>query len=131
MQSYEFIHENVWGEGKYFSTFFKKFSGRDEKTADAGSVCGLWLVMSSFFEIELLRNFGLEGGSGFEEGDVVGGNNDGGILRDVASGFFSAELEGECAEATEINVFAVGERVLNDFHKLFYDVEDGGLVDSG
>ena len=46
---------------------------------------------------------------GLESGDFVFGDNNGGILGDIASGFFGAHLDNEAAEATQINVFATDQ----------------------
>ena len=42
-----------------------------------------------------------------------------------------ANLDDEAAEATEIDVFAMSQRILNDFHELFDSVEHIGAVDTG
>lgn len=44
-----------------------------------------------------------------ESGDFVLGDDDGGVLGDVAGCFFGAYFDDEATEAAEVHVFAVGE----------------------
>ena len=58
---------------------------------------------------------------GLESGDFVFGDNDGCVFGDVASGFFGANFDDEAAEAAQINVFAVGEGIFNNFHEFLWN----------
>ena len=58
-------------------------------------------------------------------------DGDGGILRDIAGSLGGTNLDDEAAEATEIDVFAMSQRIFNDFHELFDSVEHVGAVDTG
>ena len=73
----------------------------------------------------------LENGGGLEGRDIVGRNDDCGVLGDVACSLFSPLLDDEGAEATEINVFAMSEAVLDYSHELLYDFYCGRFVDAG
>lgn len=54
-------------------------------------------------------NFLHEDLGGLECGNLVLGNDDGGVLGDVAGCFFGAYFDDEATEAAEVHVFAVGE----------------------
>lgn len=69
--------------------------------------------------------------SGLEVRNVVLGNDQRGVLRDVASGLLSALLQDEATEATEVNIFLVGESALHLIHERFNYCECCGLVDAG
>ena len=78
-----------------------------------------------------LFDVGHEGFGRLEGGNVVLGNDDGGVFRDVACSLLSAFFENEAAKASQVNVFTVGERLFDRCHKSFYDSERGGFVDAG
>lgn len=69
--------------------------------------------------------------SGLEGGNVVLGDDNGGVLLDVASCLLGTLLDIEATETAEVNCFLVHERTLNGFHECFYSSEDSGGVDSG
>ncbi len=68
---------------------------------------------------------------GLECGDLVLGDYDGGVLRDIACGLGAAGLHDEAAEAAEINILAVCEGILNDFHELFDSLQNSCLLYAG
>ena len=57
---------------------------------------------------------------GLEGGQVVGFDNERCVLRDVASGLLCAVLDDEAAEATEVDVFAIGEAAADLLHECLY-----------
>lgn len=59
------------------------------------------------------------------------GDDDGGILRDVASGLLGANLDDEASESAQIDVLTMREGVLHGLHELLDGFEHIGLVDSG
>ena len=73
-----------------------------------------------FLKVFLFANLGNESLGWLESGDVVSGDDDGGVLRDVACGLLRAGLDGKATESTEINVLAVGQGVLYTLHEAFH-----------
>jgi len=69
----------------------------------------------------LLADLGDERLGGFERGNVVSRDDDGRIFRDVASGLLGTGLHREATEATKIDVFTVGQGILDAFHEAFND----------
>ncbi len=68
---------------------------------------------------------------GLEGGDVVLGDDDGGVLGYVAGCLLGAGLDDEAAEAAEEHGLAVGQGVLNDFHELLDGFQNSGSFDAG
>lgn len=56
---------------------------------------------------------------GFESRDIVGGDDNGGVLRNVPTGFFSPALNGEATKTPQVNVFTVYKRRFYNFHEGF------------
>lgn len=69
--------------------------------------------------------------SGLEGGNLMLGNNDSGVLRDVAGCLLAAGLDDEAAESAEIDVLSVSERIFYDFHELLNGAEDLSAVNTG
>ena len=67
--------------------------------------------------IELFLHLLHEHLSGLEGGNLVLGNDDSLVLRDVASGLLRTSLHDEATKATKIHVFTIGERILHDVHE--------------
>ena len=59
------------------------------------------------------------------------GNNNGGILGDVASCLFGTNLHDKAAEATEVYVLAMCKRILHDLHKLLDGIQYSALLNAG
>ena len=76
--------------------------------------------------VRQLFYLGCEALCGLESRNVVLGNGDGGVLRDVASYLLSALLYDEATKTTEVNVLAVLQRALNALHK---GLNDGHHLD--
>ena len=69
-------------------------------------VCGTdWRGRNLFCVLNLFH----EHLCGLERGDAVLGDDDGGVLRDVAGSFFRANFDDEATETTEVYVFTVGK----------------------
>jgi len=68
----------------------------------------------------LFAHFRDEGLGGLEGGHVVLRDHDGRVLGDVAGGLLGAFLNREAAKATEIDVLAAGQGVLDTFHEVFH-----------
>ena len=67
----------------------------------------------------------------FESWNVVLWDYDSGVFRDVASCFLRTGLDNEAPEAAKINVLALGQGILHDFHEPFYCNKDSGFVYAG
>ncbi len=67
---------------------------------------------------------------GLESGDAVLGDDDGGVLGDVAGGLFRAYFDDEAAKSSEVDVLAVGEGVFDYLHEFLDRVENIGFVDA-
>ena len=65
-----------------------------------------WLFRCGI-ESHLLGNFLLEAVGGFESRNVVGRDDECGVLADIAGGFLGTGLDDKRNEAAEINVFSV------------------------
>ena len=63
-----------------------------------------------------------------EGGNVVLGNDNGGILGNITSRLLCTLFQDEATETTEVNVFLIDERVLNRGHKGFYNYESGRFI---
>ena len=68
---------------------------------------------------------------GLESGDVVFGNGDRRVLRDVAGNLLGALLHDEAAETTEIHVIFLGERRLDALHESLDDSLHLHFLDAG
>ena len=68
---------------------------------------------------------------GLERRNIVCGDDDGGVLGDVTTSLLSTLFDNEATKATEVDVLAFGERLLNNIHKLFNGSLDGDLFDTG
>ena len=79
----------------------------------------------------LLLNLFHERLSGLERGNFVFGDDNSSVLGNVASGLFRTCFNDEAAEATEINVFAVDQRVFNNFHELLNSFKNVRTVNAG
>ena len=81
-------------------------------------------VRHNIYNLKGLRFFahlGDEGLGRLEGGNIVGGDHDGRVLGDVPGRFLRAGLHREAAEATEIDVFTIGQRVFHAFHEAFHN----------
>ena len=56
------------------------------------------------------------------------GNDNSGILGNIAGRFLCTLLQDEATETTEVNVFVIDEGVLNGGHESFYDYKGGRFV---
>lgn len=72
-----------------------------------------------------------EHGSGLERRNLVLGNDDGGVLGDVACSFGCASLHNKTSKATEKDILSAGERILYNSHELLNHGEHGSLLDAG
>lgn len=79
----------------------------------------------------LFLNFFHEHFGGLECRNLVLRDDDGGVLGDIACSLFGTGLDDEAAEATQVNVLAVRQRVLYNLHELLYCFEYDGLFDAG
>lgn len=70
-------------------------------------------------------NAGQESFGRFESGNVVGGDFDRGVLRNIAARLLGAGLDDEAAKASQINILPGNHVVLNDIHERFH----GGQYD--
>lgn len=93
--------------------------------------CKCLNMVCEMCELPELFDVGHKGFSRLEGGNVVLGDDDGGVFGDVASSLFGAFFEDEATETSQINVFTVGERLFDRCHKRFYDRERSGFVDTG
>ena len=65
-----------------------------------------------------------------ECGDVVLGNDDGSILRDVTSGLLGSLLQDEATKTTEVYILFLNQRLLNYFHESLYALKGLSSVDT-
>ena len=75
----------------------------------------------------VLLNVRQEGFGRLERGNVVGGNFDGRVLRNVTARFLRAGFDDETAKTSEVNVLTGNHVVFNDIHKRFYGRQYNGL----
>ena len=68
---------------------------------------------------------------GLEGRNIVCGDDDGGVLGDVTTSLLSTFFDNEATKTTEVDVFAFGERLLNNIHEFFNGSLDGDLLDTG
>ena len=68
---------------------------------------------------------------GLESRNLVLGNDDGGVLGNVAGCLLRAYFHNEAAESAEENRFAVRKGVLNNFHEFLNGFENSGTVNAG
>lgn len=55
------------------------------------------------------------------------GDDDGGVLGDIAGSLLRTGLDDEAAETTEVNGFAVRKRILDYFHEFFDGFQNCGF----
>ena len=65
-----------------------------------------------------------------ERGDVVLGNDNGCVLRNIASSLLCSLLQDEATEATQIYILLLDERLLNNLHKSLYALQCLGFVNT-
>ena len=68
---------------------------------------------------------------GLERRNVVLGNNDRRILRNVTCRFLGTLLQNETAETSQINIFLPCKRLFDRLHECFDGSKDGGIVNTG
>ena len=66
-----------------------------------------------------------------ESGDFVLGDDDGGVLGDVAGGLLRAGLDNEAAKTAQVNVVAMCERVLDGLHEFLDGLKYYGFLNAG
>ena len=69
----------------------------------------------------LLADLGDERLGRLECRNIVSRDDDGRVLRDVAGGLLCTGLHREATEATKIDVFSIGQGILDAFHEAFND----------
>ncbi len=72
-----------------------------------------------------------EHASGLECGNLVLGNDDGGVFRNISCCLLATGLHNEAAETTEIHIFAARERLFYDFHEVLDSSEYSGFFNTG
>lgn len=80
--------------------------------------------------LNVLFNLVQESLGRFESGNVVSGNNNRGVLADVAASLFSATLDNEAAETSQINVFTTNHGILNGDHEFFNNGQNSHFFDT-
>ena len=68
---------------------------------------------------------------GLKSGNVVLGNNDRRILRNVTCCFLCTLLQNETAETSQIDIIFPGKRLFDRLHECFYRSKDGSIVNTG
>jgi uncharacterized membrane protein YeaQ/YmgE (transglycosylase-associated protein family) len=113
--------------------FAGKLCLQKKSTVDSDGGFFLLLVFISLKKglLATCGNHFLESVAGLESGDFVSGDDDGGLLRDVACGLFGAFLNDEAAKTANVNIFTGGEALLYDIHEVFNYGEYVGLVNAG
>lgn len=67
---------------------------------------------------------------GLESGNVVLGNNDRRILRNVTCRFLCTLLQNETAETSQIDIILPCKRLFDRLHECFDGSKDGGIVNT-
>ena len=67
---------------------------------------------------------------GLERGDVVLGNDDRCILRNISRRLLRALLQNETAETSQIDIFLPCKRLFDRLHECFDGSKDGGIVNT-
>ena len=68
---------------------------------------------------------------GLESGNVVGRDDNGGVLADVTASLLGTFLHDEAAKTTQVDVLALGKALFDDSHKLLNGGLDGDFLDTG
>jgi len=84
-----------------------------------------------FYRVRQLFYLGCEALSGLESRNVVLGDRDGRVLRDVTSHLRCALLDDEATKTTEVYVLAVLQRALHAIHESLYDGHNLHLLNAG
>ena len=69
----------------------------------------------------LVAHLGNERLGRLESRNVVGGDDDGGVLGDVAGGLLRTGLHGKATKSTEIDILTIRQGVLHAIHEAFHD----------
>ena len=71
-----------------------------------------------------------KGLGGFERRNVVGGDDDGSVLADIAPSLFGTFFHDEATEAAEVDILTLSEAVLHYGHKFFHCGLNGDFLDT-